>query len=165
MIKILFVCHGNICRSPIAEFLMKDMVRTFGRSADFMIASAATTSDEIWNGRGNPIYPEALRELTKHGIGTADNPLGVEKKTARLLKRSDYEKFDYLIGMDEENLRDITGICGGDPENKISMLLDYTGQRRAVADPWYTRNFGVAWDDIEMGCRALLKKLKQKPQN
>ncbi len=97
-----------------------------------MIASAATTSDEIWNGRGNPIYPEALRELTKHGIGTADNPLGVEKKTARLLKRSDYEKFDYLIGMDEENLRDITGVCGGDPENKISMLLDYTGQRRAV---------------------------------
>lgn len=141
---------------------MKDMVRTAGQSADFTIASAATTSDEIRNGQGNPVYPEAFRELQKHGIGTVDNPLGVHEKRARLLKQSDYGKFDYLIGMDEENLRDIIRICGGDPENKISLLLDHTGRRRAVADPWYTRDFGVAWDDIEAGCRALLEELKTR---
>ena len=164
MIKILFVCHGNICRSPMAEFVMKDMIRRQGLDKEFYIESAATTTEEIWGNRGNPIYPPAIRELQHHGIGTPDNDLGASSKRARLLKKKDYNEYDYLIGMDRENLYDMRYICGGDPDGKISLLLDYTDQPRDVADPWYTRNFGKTWDDIENGCQALLAFLLRKEQ-
>lgn len=159
MIKILFVCHGNICRSPMAEFVMKDMVHRQSLDKEFCIESAATTTEEIWGNRGNPIYPPAMRELQNHGIGTPENDLGASSKRARLLLAEDYGRFDYIIGMDRENLYDMQRICKGDPDGKISLLLDYTDQPRDVADPWYTRNFGKTWDDIERGCRALLSRL------
>ena len=151
MIKILFICHGNICRSPVAEFVLKDMVKKAGREKEFFIASAATTTDEIWNGVGNPVYPPARDTLLQHGI----DPVG---KRAALLTRDDYDRYDFLIGMDRENLHDMHRICGGDPQHKISLLLDYTDHPRDVADPWYTRNFDVAYADIVEGCRAFVKK-------
>ncbi len=160
MIKILFVCHGNICRSPMAEFVMKDLVHKQGLDSMFEIASAATTSEEIWGGRGNPIYPPAKKQLLNHGIGTPENELGVSRKQARLLRRDDYRKYDRIIGMDEENLYDMRRILGGDPEGKISLLLDYTDRPGDVADPWYTRNFDATWKDIEEGCSCLLQYLR-----
>ena len=143
----------------MAEFVLKDLVRKKGLEKDFLIESAATTTEEIWGGQGNPIYTPAMKELKRHGIGTPDNALGAGEKRARLLVRDDYQKYDYLIGMDRENLYDMQLICGGDPDRKISLLLDYTDTPRDVADPWYTRNFGTTWNDIEKGCRALLSRL------
>ena len=148
MHKILFVCHGNICRSPMAEFVMKDLVRKAGREAEFDIASAATSTEEI----GNPVYPPARRKLAEHGVSCAG-------KTARQLRRSDYDAYDLLIGMDDENLRNMRRLCGGDPEGKLHLLLDYTGRPGPVADPWYTRDFEATWRDVEAGCRALLEWL------
>ena len=148
MIKLLFCCHGNICRSQMAEFVMKDMVEKAGVDGQFQISSAATSTEEI----GNPVYPPARRKLAEHGIGCAG-------KTARQLRRDDYEKYDLLIGMDSANLRNMRRICGGDPENKISLLLDYTGHPREVADPWYTGDFDQTWRDVEAGCRGLLESL------
>ena len=148
MHNILFVCHGNICRSPMAEFVMKDMVHRAGREEEFEIASAATSAEEL----GNPVYPPARKKLAEHGIGCSG-------KTARRLRRSDYDAYDLLIGMDDENLRNMHRICGGDPAGKIHLLLDYTGCPGPVADPWYTRDFDATWRDVEAGCRALLKKL------
>lgn len=148
MKRILFVCHGNICRSPMAEFVMKDLVAKSGLGNEFYIESAATSTEEI----GNSVYPPARRKLAEHGISCAG-------KTARQLQRSDYEKFDYLIGMDEWNIRNMTRICGGDPEGKISMLLDFTSHPREVADPWYTGDFQRTWEDVVKGCEALLKML------
>ncbi len=159
MIKILFICHGNICRSPIAEFYMKDYVTRKGISDQFEIASAATTTEEIWGGKGNPIYPPAMQELLSHGIGTRDNELGVQKKRARLMTRADYDKYDYIIGMDSENLHDMKRIAGGDPEGKISLLLDYTDHPGNVADPWYTRNFKATWNDVAEGVTGFMEKL------
>ncbi len=159
MVRILFVCHGNICRSPIAEFYMKDLVARKGMADQFEIVSAATTTEEIWGGKGNPIYPPALQELRSHGIGTKENELGVSAKRARLMKRSDYENYDLIIGMDLENLYDMKDIAGGDPEGKISLLLDHTDHPRGVADPWYTRDFGATWRDVSEGCEALLEEL------
>ena len=156
MIRILFVCHGNICRSPMAEFVLKDMVEKEGLSDYFEIASAATSSEEIWNGRGNPVYPPARRKLLEHGI----DPAG---KEAVKTKKADYDQYDYLIGMDRANLRNMSYIYGGDPDGKISLLLDYCGRRgQEVADPWYTDNFDATWRDVEEGCRALLKELRKK---
>ena len=148
MIKILFVCHGNICRSPMAEFVMKDLVRKAGGDERFFIASAATSTEEI----GNPVYPPARRKLAEHGIGCAG-------KTARQMTAADYREYDLLIGMDSANLRNMRRICGGDPEGKIRLLMDFTDRPGDVADPWYTGDFETTWRDISAGCRGLLEWL------
>ena len=149
MIKVLFICHGNICRSPMAEFVMKDLVKKAGLEWAFEIASAATSTEEI----GNPVYPAARRKLAEHGIGCAG-------KTARQLRKEDYEHYDYLIGMDSANLRNMRRICGGDPEGKISLLLDHTERPADVADPWYTGDFEATWRDVLEGCGRLLEELR-----
>lgn len=150
MIKILFVCHGNICRSPMAEFVMKDLVKKAGREAEFEIASAATSTEEI----GNPVYPPARRELAAHGIGCAGH-------AARQLRRADYDHYDLLIGMDGANVRNMRRMCGGDPDGKIRLLLDFAGRPgQEVADPWYTGDFTATWRDVEAGCKGLLEQLK-----
>ncbi len=160
MIKILFVCHGNICRSPMAEFVFKDIINREHAADRFYVESAATTTEEIWGGKGNPVYPPARRKLAEHGIGVEGNELGVGKKRARLLTRADYDKFDCLIGMDDENLWDMKAILGTDRDHKITLLMDYTDRPRNVADPWYTRDFEATWNDISEGCEALFRKLK-----
>jgi protein-tyrosine phosphatase len=149
MTKILFICLGNICRSPMAEAIMKHLAAEAGRSDEFEIASAAV-SEEEW---GNPIYPPAASVLRRHGIAYDG------QRIARQMKASDYEKYDLIIAMDEANIRGIRRIAGGDPDNKIRLLLDYAGEHRNVADPWYTRDFETAFDDILKGCRALLAAL------
>lgn len=148
MKKILFVCHGNICRSPMAEFIMKKMVSDAGRASEFEIASAATSTEEI----GNSVYPPARRKLAEHGIKC-------DGKTARQLTRSDYAYYDLLIGMDSYNIRNMQRMLGGDPEGKIHLLLDYTPSSRDVADPWYTGNFDATYRDCVSGCSALLAAL------
>lgn len=149
MIRILFVCHGNICRSPMAEYVMKDLVRRAGLEAQFEIASAATSTEEI----GNPVYPPARQKLAEHGIGCSGH-------AARQLTRQDYETFDVLIGMDSANLRNMRRICGGDPEKKIHLLLDYANRPgQEVADPWYTGDFSKTWEDVLQGCQGLLAAL------
>ena len=147
--RILFVCHGNICRSPMAEFVMKDLVSREGLAGGFEIASAATSREEI----GNPVYPPARRKLAEHGIGCAGH-------AARQMTRRDYDRFDRILGMDHANIRNILRIAGGDPDRKISLLLDHAGrQGQEVADPWYTGDFDAAWDDILEGCEGLLAEL------
>ena len=148
MTKILFLCHGNICRSPMAEFVMKEMVKKAGLEREFRIESAATSTEEI----GNPVYPPARRKLAEHGIDCSG-------KTARQLRNNDYEEFDLLIGMDRANLRSMYRICGGDFADKMHLLMDFTDRPGDVADPWYTDNFDAAWRDVEEGCRRLLYKL------
>ena len=145
MKKILFVCHGNICRSPMAEFIMKRIVADAGREEEFEIASAATSTEEI----GNPVYPPARRKLAEHGISCAG-------KTARQLTRRDYAHYDLLIGMDRYNLANMRRMCGGDPDGKIHLLMDYTARPGDVADPWYTDDFEATWRDCMEGCTALL---------
>ena len=149
MIKILFVCHGNICRSPMAEFVFRKMAADAGLSDRFVVASAATTDEEIWNGYGNPVYPPVEQLLKTHGMDP-------EGKRATLLRPDDYGRYDYFIGMDEENLQDMKRIFGGDPQGKCSLLMDYTQKPRPVADPWYTRDFQKTWNDVDEGCRGLL---------
>ena len=149
MIRILFVCHGNICRSPMAEFVMKDIVSKAGMSSQFEIASAATSTEEL----GNPVYPNARRKLAEHGIGC-------DGKTARQLTHFDYTHYDLLVGMDSANIRNMQRICGGDPDGKIRLLMEYAGQSRDVADPWYTRDFEATWQDVLSGCTALFEQLK-----
>ena len=146
--RILFVCHGNICRSPMAEFVMKDLVEKAGVAQQFLIESAATSTEEI----GNSVYPPARRKLAEHGISC-------QGKTARQMTRSDYARFDLLIGMDSWNIRNMRAISGGDPEGKIRMLMDYTNRPGDVADPWYTGNFEATWRDVLEGCEALLSQL------
>lgn len=155
MIKVLFVCHGNICRSPMAEFVLKDMVKKQKIADRFYIASAATSTEEIWNGRGNPVYPPARKELARHGISC-------EGKYAIQLRREDYEKYDYLIGMDHANIRNMLRILGGDPENKVRLLLEYAGLEREVADPWYTGDFEKTYRDVVLGCKHFLQYLLDK---
>lgn len=145
--NILFVCHGNICRSPMAEFVMKELVRRAGREDGFYIESAATSTEEI----GNAVYPPARRKLAEHGISSAG-------KTARQLTRDDYGRFDLLVGMDSWNIRNMNAICGGDPEGKIHRLLDFTSRPGDVADPWYTGDFEATWRDVLEGCQAILKR-------
>ena len=187
MHRILFVCHGNICRSPMAEFVMKDLVKKAGLEGEFTIASAATSTEEI----GCPVYPPARRKLAEHGIGCAGH-------AARQLTAADYGRWDYLIGMDNANLRNMRRICGGDPEGKISLLLDWAGRptgtpakpgallgrggsrERArdarqgvsrqsglcdneVADPWYTGDFDATWRDVLAGCSGLLSHISSEP--
>ena len=151
MTKILFVCHGNICRSPMAEFLMKELVRQAGQAEAFCIASAATSAEEL----GNPVYPPVRRKLAEHGIDCTG-------KTARQLTRRDYEDWDLLIGMDEENMAGMRRLFGGDPEGKLHRLLEYAGLNQDVADPWYTRDFDAAWQDVTVGCTALLNRLSRR---
>ena len=152
MKRILFICHGNICRSPMAEFVMKDMVKKAGRESQFEIASAATSTEEI----GNPVYPPARRKLAEHGIDCSG-------KTARQLKNRDYEQYDLLIGMDRANIRNMYRICGGDFSDKMHLLMDFTDHPGEIADPWYTGDFEATWRDVEAGCRGLLVQLdKQK---
>ena len=148
MVRILFVCHGNICRSPMAEFVMKDLVRKAGREKEFYIESAATSTEEI----GNDVYPPARRKLAEHDISC-------KGKTARQMTRGDYERFDLLIGMDSWNIRNMRVICGGDDEGKIHQLLDFTNRPGEVADPWYTGNFEATWRDVLEGCQCLLEQL------
>ena len=150
MTKILFICHGNICRSPMAEFVMKDLVEKAGLGARFEIASAATSTEEI----GNPVYPPARRTLAEHGISCAG-------KTARQVTRRDYETYDLLIAMDQNNLRNLRRMLGQDTQGKIHLLMDYTSRPGEVADPWYTDDFAQTWDDISEGCAGLLEALRE----
>ena len=151
MYRILFVCHGNICRSPMGEFILKDLAAKAGLADRFQIESAATSTEEI----GNPVYPPARRKLAQHGIDCAG-------KTARQLTADDYGRFDLLLGMDRANIRNMTRICGGDPQGKIHLLMEYAGHPgREVADPWYTGDFDAAWDDVLAGCQGLLRKIEE----
>ena len=154
MKKILFVCHGNICRSPMAEFVMKDLVRKAGLEDDFYIESAATSTEEI----GGEVYYPAKRKLAEHGISC-------KGKTARQITREDYEDFDLLIGMDEYNIENMIEICGGDPDGKIHMLMDFTKRKGDVADPWYTRDFDATWRDVSEGCQCLLEWVRNEKNN
>ena len=148
MTKILFACHGNICRSTMAEFVFKDIVRRAGREKEFYIESAATSREEI----GNDIHPGTKKKLQENGIP-------FERHYARQIIKADYDKFDYLIGMDDANVRNIQKICGGDSESKVTKLLDYAGKNRSIADPWYTGNFDETYDDVIEGCEALMEEL------
>ena len=153
-IKVFFICHGNICRSPMAEFVFKDMVAKRGLADQFEVASAATSTEEIWNGVGNPVYPPAREELAKHGISC-------EGKRAVQLKKSDYDAYDYLIGMDYMNIKNIermTGHQGG----KIKLLLSFAGEDRPISDPWYTGDFRKTYEDVVKGCEALLRSIEGK---
>lgn len=145
MKKILFICHGNICRSPMAEMIMKHLVRERGLEGQFSIASAATSTEEI----GNPVYLPARAELARQGIL-------VEKRGARQLTRRDYADYDLLIGMDNANIRNMHRMLGGDPEGKIHRLMDFTARPGEVSDPWYSDRFDIAYRDIREGCEKLL---------
>ena len=147
MKKILFVCHGNICRSPMAEFVMKDLLNKEGIEA--YVASAATSTEEI----GNPVHRGTRAKLGQYGIST-------EGKYAVQLTKSDYGKYDYLIGMDTYNIRNMLRILGGDPEGKVCKLLSFAGDDGDIADPWYTGNFDDTYDDVLKGCRALIEAIK-----
>lgn len=148
MKRILFVCHGNICRSPMAEFVMKDLVKKAGLEDDFEIASAATSREEI----GNPVHYGTKRILAGANISCAG-------KTARQMTKSDYAYYDCLIGMDQRNLGNMIRIAGGDPEEKIKLLLEYASIHKDIADPWYTGNFELTYEEVLLGCKALLKQL------
>ena len=150
--RIMFVCHGNICRSPMAEFIFKNMVAERGLSDRFEISSSATSTEEIWNGIGNPIYPPAERELKRRGIP-------YDKRRAVQLCREDYDKYDMFVGMDAANVRNMHRIFGSDKENKIYKLMEFTSRGGDVADPWYSDRFDIAYRDIYDGCRGLLKAL------
>ena len=149
MIKILFVCHGNICRSPMGEYILKDMVRKNGLEDKFYIESAATSYEEI----GNPVYPPARAELAKHGIGCRGH-------AARKLVKADFEEFDYLIAMEEYNLRNIRREFGEALAKKVSLLLDYTDMPGDIDDPWYTGSFDVTYNEIVMGCEGFLATIE-----
>lgn len=151
--KIMFVCHGNICRSPMAEFIFKDLVKKQGIADRFVIASSATSTEEIWNEIGNPVYPPAKEELAKHG-------LSCNGKRAVQLKKSDYDQYDLFIGMDSANIRNMLRIFGGDPDGKVRRMMDYTNRGGDVADPWYSDRFDVAYQDILESCTALLETVK-----
>ena len=152
MTKLLFVCHGNICRSTMGEYVMKHLVRQRGKGGAYYIDSAGTHSDEL----GNPVYPNTRRVLEREGI-----PCGGHR--ARLLNHRDYEEFDVILAMDQANLRDIRRKCDGDPEGKVHLLLDYAGRPgESVADPWYTRDFDVTFRDVLAGCQGLLDELERK---
>lgn len=148
MIKILFVCHGNICRSPMAEFIMKDLAKKHGAEDALEIASAAVSAEEI----GNGVYPPARQKLKEHGISCGG-------KTARRMTKSDYEYYDYIIAMDRYNLSNMSEFAGSDPDKKVSLLMDFTDRPGDVADPWYTRDFDRTWEDVYEGCIGILKRL------
>ncbi len=146
----MFVCHGNICRSPMAEFIFKDLAEKQGIADRFVVSSSATSTEEIWNGIGNPVYPSAKAELAKHG-------LSCNGKRAVRLEKNDYDKYDLFVGMDSANIRNMLRIFGSDPDGKVRKLMDYTDRGDDVADPWYSDRFDVAYQDILEGCTALLE--------
>ena len=152
MTKILFICHGNICRSPMAEFVFVHLARERGAGDRFSVASCATSTEEIICGVGNPVYPPAKRELARHGISC-------DGKRAVQLRKSDYDKYDYLICMDDNNVRNALRILGSDPDGKVTKLMDHTARHGNVADPWYSGDFETCYRDIEEGCRALLDEI------
>ena len=161
-IKILFVCHGNICRSPMSEFILKDMVEKRGIKDKFDIASAATSTEEIWNGKGNSIYPPAQAELKKHGIGKTAYT-NFSSKRARQVTKQDYNYYDYLLCADSSNIRNTIRITGPDTDNKIKLLLDYTDRKgSSIADPWYSGNFVDTYRDVVEGCEGFLAYLESQ---
>lgn len=149
MVRVLFVCHGNICRSPMAEFILKDMVEKRGLAEGFHIESAATSAEET----GNPVYPPARRELARHGIGCAG-------KTARQVTKADYRAFDYILYMEDYNRPRLLRALGADPEGKCRRLLDFTDRPGDIDDPWYTGDFSGVFQEISRGCEGFLKKLE-----
>ena len=149
MTRILFVCLGNICRSPMAEYVMRDLVRRAGLEEQIQVASAATSREEL----GNPVYPPARRKLAEHNISCQGH-------AARQMTAADYDRFDLLIGMDQNNLRNMNRICGGDLDHKLHLLMDYTDRPGEVADPWYTGDFERTWQDVLAGCQGLLAQLQ-----
>ena len=153
MYKIMFVCHGNICRSPMAEFIFKKMIAEQGLEWKYEVASSATSTEEIWGGVGNPVYPPARAELKKHGIDCGG-------KRAVQLKKSDYDKYDLFVCMDSRNVINAKRIIGDDPHGKLKKLMDYTSRGGDVADPWYTDRFDVTYRDISEGCAALIEVLE-----
>ena len=154
MIRIMFVCHGNICRSPMAEFILKDMLKRRGWENRDRVASCATSTEEIWGGHGSPMYPPAKAMLTAHGIPYTE-------REAVQLRRSDYDEYDLFIGMDGANIRNMMRILGGDPQGKIRKLMDFTDRGGDVADPWYSRNFEDAYRDIRDGCEGVLLRIAE----
>ena len=150
MIKILFICHGNICRSPMAQYVLQDMVEKRGIADQFYIDSAATSTEEI----GNGVHPGTRRKLREGGIYCGDH-------RARQLRREDYDRYDYILGMDQWNLRNMKRMLREDPEHKIGLLLDFTGHPRDIADPWYTGDFDATYEDVREGCEALLEYLQK----
>ncbi len=153
MIRIMFVCHGNICRSPMAEFIFKDLTKKSGIADKYFVSSSATSTEEIWRGVGNPVYPPAKKELSKHGISA-------EGKRAVQLKFEDYENYDYFIGMDSQNIRNMRIILQGDKQDKVYKLMSFTEKGGDVADPWYTNNFEITYNDILLGCQSFLNFLE-----
>ena len=148
MIKVLFICHGNICRSTMAEYVMKDMIKKANLSDQFYIASAATSTEEI----GNPVHQGTRVKLAQAGIAC-------EGHHARQMTRADYDRYDYIIAMDEMNIRNIMRIIRSDPENKVSLLLSHAGKSGSIADPWYTGNFDDTYRDVLLGCKALFNEI------
>lgn len=148
MIKVMFVCHGNICRSPMAEFVLKDMVKKRGIEQEFFISSAATSTEEI----GNVVHRGTREKLKQYGIST-------EGKYAVQLKKQDYQKYDYILAMDKQNVKNIQKIIEKDSQNKVHLLLSYAEKNRDIADPWYTGDFDKTYDDIVEGCNAFLNKI------
>ncbi|MBR6513415.1 MAG: low molecular weight phosphotyrosine protein phosphatase [Clostridia bacterium] len=149
MYRIMFVCHGNICRSPMAEFILKDMIKDRADADCFTIQSSATSTEEIWGGRGNPVYPPAKRELAAHGISC-------EGKRAVQLRADDYDKYDLFAVMDSANYRNAKRILNGDPKDKVKKLMSFTNRGGDVSDPWYTGDFAGVYRDIVEGCKAVL---------
>ena len=155
MIRIMFVCHGNICRSPMAEFIFKNLAAERGALNNFVVASSATSTEEIWRGIGNPVYPPAKAELAKHGISC-------DGKRAVQLTRADLDRYDMFIGMDSANIRNMHRILGDGATGKIHKLMEFTDLGGDVADPWYSDRFDIAYRDIYDGCKALIEKLLEE---
>ena len=151
MTKILFICHGNICRSPMAEFVMKDLAAKAGKRGAFEIASAAVSREEL----GNPVYPPAKRKLLEHGIRC-------DGHAARQMTRADYDKFDYIIGMDTANIRNLNRMLKNDPDGKVYKFLSFAGSGRDIADPWYTGDFEATYRDVVEGCNGFLAYLRRE---
>ena len=153
--KIMFVCHGNICRSPMAECVMKALLAESGLETKIEVSSCATSTEEIRNGVGNPIYPPAAAELRRHGIA-------VPRRQAVQLQKSDYPNYDLFIGMDSANIRNMMRIFGSDPEGKVCKMMSYAGSNSDVADPWYTGDFDATYNDVVEGCEGFLEHLKSQ---